>query len=388
MAIVAGVRFKPAGKVYYFDPGGLELPVNTGVIVETARGLEYGTVVVAPRDVPDDEVVQPLKQVIRCATAEDEQRLEQINERNRQMMEIARERIAAHGLAMHLVEVESTFDGSKIIFQFTAEQRIDFRELVRDLASRFRARIELRQIGVRDEAKLLGGIGMCGRELCCSTWMTEFMPVSIRMAKDQNLSLNPAKISGVCGRLLCCLRFELDPDARGKTREQLAAEPSEQELELAHALQEDMLAVAESASAGELVETLTAVSMPVRRVRTRPPKPAAPAAADGEPKQRTRTRPRRPQPARQEKAAQAEASEQAPPRSEREGRPRRRQHGRGSRGRGQQAQEAPNASAPPSGQAAAKPQRTHRRRRPRRPGGSPPSGSPGGKPHGPGGSGT
>lgn len=194
---------------------------------------------------------------------------------------------------MHLVEVESTFDASKLIFQFTAEHRVDFRELVRDLAGRFRTRIELRQIGVRDEAKLLGGIGMCGRELCCSTWMTEFMPVSIRMAKDQNLSLNPAKISGVCGRLLCCLRFELDPDAKGKSHQQLAAEPSLADLELVQALQEDMLAAVESAPTRD--ETFAAVSMP-RPVRA--PQPAQPL------QQPPQTRPKPPQSAQPAEAAE------------------------------------------------------------------------------------
>lgn len=384
MAIVAGIRFKPAGKVYYFDPGGLDLPVHTGVIVETARGLEYGTVVVEPREVADEDVVQPLKQVIRSATPEDLQRLEDLAKRNEQLMQIARERIAAHGLAMHLVEVESTFDGSKLIFQFTAEQRIDFRELVRDLASRFRARIELRQIGVRDEAKLLGGIGMCGRELCCSTWMTEFMPVSIRMAKDQNLSLNPAKISGVCGRLLCCLRFELDPGARGKTREQLAAEPSEQELELAHALQEDMLAAAESAPTGEPVAPapLTAVSMPTRRERPRRAQPPAKSEQAGERSQKARAGPRPPQRAKPEESPSGGAANATPAREEKQGRSRRRRRSR----RPQSAQGA-TASSAPSEATAPKPTRSPRRRRSRRPGGPGRSGESGG-PAGAGGPGS
>lgn len=375
MAIVAGVRFKPAGKVYYFDPGELDLPVNTGVIVETARGIEYGTVVVEPREVPDDEVVQPLKQVIRSATAEDHERLLQLEERNREAMQIARERISAHGLAMHLVEVETTFDGSKMIFQFTAEQRIDFRELVRDLAGRFRTRIELRQIGVRDEAKLLGGIGMCGRELCCSTWMTEFMPVSIRMAKDQNLSLNPAKISGVCGRLLCCLRFELDPDARGKTREQLAAEPSLQELELAQALQEDMLAAVESAPTDELDLPLQAITMPSRREAPRRSRPRTGNGADGGEK-RAASGLRPPQPA--QPTADDPSAVAGPDRTQPSGTgsgqsgSRRRRRGRGSRGNGPSAAAAAASQSGSDGPASPAPApnaRPRHRRRPRRRGG-------------------
>ncbi|BAD42237.1 putative signal peptidase II [Symbiobacterium thermophilum IAM 14863] len=208
MVCVVGVRFKLAGKVYYFDPG--ELPVAQGdrVIVETVRGVEYGEVVVGPKMVPEDEVVQPLKKVIRIGNDRDAQIAEANKRKEKDAFAIALQKIEAHNLDMYLVDVEYTFDGSKIIFYFTAEGRVDFRELVRDLASVFRTRIEMRQIGVRDEAKLLGGIGPCGRVLCCTSFLGEFAPVSIRMAKDQNLSLNPSKISGLCGRLMCCLRFE------------------------------------------------------------------------------------------------------------------------------------------------------------------------------------
>nr|WP_156801982.1 stage 0 sporulation family protein [Desulfurispora thermophila] len=205
---VVGVRFKKAGKIYYFAPGEIELQVGDGVIVETARGVEYGEVVVGPRQVPEAEIVAPLKTVLRKATDEDRQQLALSREKEAQAYQIALEKIAAHGLPMKLVGVEQTFDGNKIIFYFTADGRIDFRELVKDLAAVFRTRIELRQIGVRDEAKMMGGLGCCGRELCCATWLADFESVSIRMAKDQNLSLNPGKISGICGRLMCCLKYE------------------------------------------------------------------------------------------------------------------------------------------------------------------------------------
>lgn len=205
---MVGVRFKKAGKTYYFDPGDLELNRGDNVIVETARGVEFGEVVMSPREVPDEEVVSPLKPVMRVATDEDRQQVKVNKAKEKEAMKICLEKIASHGLPMKLVDVEYTFDNSKIIFYFTAEGRVDFRELVRDLASVFRTRIELRQIGVRDEAKLLGGLGPCGRPCCCSSFLGEFQPVSIRMAKEQNLSLNPSKISGLCGRLMCCLKFE------------------------------------------------------------------------------------------------------------------------------------------------------------------------------------
>ena len=208
MQTVVGVRFKRAGKIYYFSPGNLGIEQNDGVIVEPARGLEYGVAVVGPRDVPDSDVVLPLKVVQRKATEEDKEKLADNSRREKEAFDICEKKIAAHGLQMKLVDVEYTFDVNKIIFYFTADGRIDFRELVKDLASVSRTRIELRQIGVRDEAKLRGGIGCCGRPLCCATFLGEFEPVSIRMAKEQNLSLNPTKISGICGRLMCCLKYE------------------------------------------------------------------------------------------------------------------------------------------------------------------------------------
>ena len=208
MVKVVGVRFRSAGKLYYFDPAECDMKVGTHVIVETARGVEYGTVMIAPREVADDKVVQPLKSVIRVATKEDEKQERRNKEKEKDAFKICLEKIAKHKLEMKLVEAEYTFDNNKLLFYFTADGRIDFRELVKDLASVFRTRIELRQIGVRDETKILGGIGICGRELCCKSYLSEFAPVSIKMAKEQNLSLNPTKISGVCGRLMCCLKNE------------------------------------------------------------------------------------------------------------------------------------------------------------------------------------
>ncbi|HHV64980.1 MAG TPA: stage 0 sporulation family protein [Peptococcaceae bacterium] len=208
MVKVVGIRFKKAGKIYYFLPGNQDLKVGDNVIVETARGMEFGKVVLPLREVPDEEIVAPLKEVLRKATPEDEEQ-DRINaKKEKDAFQICLTKIAAHNLPMKLIDVEYTFDGNKIIFSFTAEGRVDFRELVKDLAAVFRTRIELRQIGVRDEAKMLGGLGSCGRELCCVTFLGEFEPVSIRMAKDQNLSLNPTKISGICGRLMCCLKYE------------------------------------------------------------------------------------------------------------------------------------------------------------------------------------
>jgi len=205
---VVGVRFKHAGKIYYFSPGNLRLAALDKVIVETARGIEFGELVIPVREVKDEDVVMPLKQVMRKATPEDEKAVEQNKKKEKEAYQLCLKKIMEHELPMKLVDVEYTFDGSKIIFSFTAEGRVDFRELVKDLASVFRTRIELRQIGVRDEAKMLGGIGSCGRILCCSTFLGDFEPVSIRMAKDQKLSLNPTKISGICGRLMCCLKYE------------------------------------------------------------------------------------------------------------------------------------------------------------------------------------
>ena len=200
--IVVGIRFKPAGKIYYFDPTGIPLDLEDGVIVETARGMEYGSVVIAPRSVDSAEVVQPLKPIIRKATAKDLRQVERNKEREKKAFGICQEKIAKHKLPMKLIDVDYTFDMGKIIFFFTADGRIDFRELVRDLAAVFRTRIELRQIGLRDEAKMVGGIGCCGRPLCCATFLGDFKPVSIRMAKSQGMSLNPTKISGICGRLM------------------------------------------------------------------------------------------------------------------------------------------------------------------------------------------
>ena len=205
MTKVIGVRFRTAGKIYFFAPGKFEIKRGDHVIVETARGIEYGRVVSGPKDVKDEEVVQPLKSVIRIATEQDRKTVEKNHQKEKDAFKICQEKIRKHGLEMKLIDVEYTFDNNKILFYFTADGRIDFRELVKDLAAVFRTRIELRQIGVRDETKIRGGIGICGRPLCCSTYLTEFAAVSIKMAKEQNLSLNPTKISGVCGRLMCCL---------------------------------------------------------------------------------------------------------------------------------------------------------------------------------------
>jgi len=208
LPIVVGVRFKRAGKIYYFDPAGLELKRQEAVVVETARGLELGEVATTNREVSEEGIVSPLKRVVRKATASDLQQSQRNQVREKDALDVCRRKVQEHGLDMHLVDAEYSFDASKIVFCFTADGRVDFRELVKDLASAFRMRIELRQIGVRDEAKFLGGLGTCGRELCCCSFLDEFEPVSIRMAKDQHLSLNPSKISGVCGRLMCCLRYE------------------------------------------------------------------------------------------------------------------------------------------------------------------------------------
>ena len=207
---VIGVRFRTAGKVYFFDPGQWEVRHGCHVIVETARGVEYGTVVGLPMDVKASKVTQPLKEVIRVATLEDNETERRNRAKEKEAYRICQEKILAHGLDMKLINAEYTFDNSKVLFYFTADGRVDFRDLVKDLASVFRTRIELRQIGVRDETKILGGYGICGRPLCCHTWMSDFIPVSIKMAKEQNLSLNPGKISGVCGRLMCCLKNEAD----------------------------------------------------------------------------------------------------------------------------------------------------------------------------------
>lgn len=208
MIKVIGVRFRKAGKVYYFDPSEFDINVGDHVIVETARGVEFGEVVIGLKEITEEEVVQPLKKVIRIATLEDKQREEKNKQKEKEAFDICLEKIKKHNLEMKLIDCEYTFDNNKLLFYFTADGRIDFRELVKDLAAVFKTRIELRQIGVRDETKMVGSIGICGRALCCSTHLSEFHPVSIKMAKEQNLSLNPTKISGVCGRLMCCLKYE------------------------------------------------------------------------------------------------------------------------------------------------------------------------------------
>ncbi|QUH25110.1 PSP1 domain-containing protein [Serpentinicella alkaliphila] len=210
MVTVVGIRFKKAGKIYYFDPHEIDIKKSDFVIVETIRGVEFGEVVVGPKDVPEEDIVAPLKKVIRVATEEDKVRNQENKEKEKDAFNICLEKVIKHGLDMKLTDVEYTFDNNKIIFYFTADGRVDFRELVKDLAAIFKTRIELRQIGVRDESKMLGGIGPCGRPLCCSTWLGDFEPVSIKMAKEQNLSLNPLKISGICSRLFCCLKYEHD----------------------------------------------------------------------------------------------------------------------------------------------------------------------------------
>lgn len=208
MTKIVGVRFRTAGKIYYFDPKNMMIKRGEHVIVETARGIEYGRVVTGTRDVPEDTVIQPLKPVLRVATPEDDEKVRRNRIREKDAYAICQEKIRKHKLEMKLIDAEYTFDNNKVLFYFTADGRIDFRELVKDLASVFKTRIELRQIGVRDETKILGGVGSCGRPLCCHSYLSEFAPVSIKMAKEQNLSLNPTKISGVCGRLMCCLKNE------------------------------------------------------------------------------------------------------------------------------------------------------------------------------------
>ena len=210
MINIVGVRFKNAGKIYYFDPVDFEIEEDMDVVVETARGLEYGTIVVGKKEIDEESLVSPLKPIIRIATEEDTKIYKENKEKAKETFELCLEKIKEHNLTMYLIDCEYTFDRNKLIFYFTAEGRIDFRELVKDLAAIFKKRIELRQIGVRDEAKSIGGLGPCGRSLCCSSWLGDFQPVSIKMAKDQSLSLNPTKISGICGRLFCCLKYEHD----------------------------------------------------------------------------------------------------------------------------------------------------------------------------------
>ncbi|MDR1754250.1 MAG: stage 0 sporulation family protein [Eubacterium sp.] len=210
MIEVIGVRFKEVGKIYYFSPKGETLDAGAGVIVETSRGVEFGEVVIGNRQVEEKEIVQPLKNIMRVADKNDESVLEKNKQKEKEIYQLFSKKITEHGLEMKPIDIEYTFDGSKILFYFTAESRVDFRDLVKDLASVYRTRIELRQIGVRDEAKMLGGLGICGRKFCCANFLGEFQPVSIKMAKEQSLSLNPTKISGTCGRLMCCLKYEQD----------------------------------------------------------------------------------------------------------------------------------------------------------------------------------
>ena len=210
MINIVGVRFKKAGKIYYFDPVDFQIEEDMDVVVETARGLEYGTVVVGKKEIDEESLISPLKPIIRIATEEDTKIYNENKEKAKETFELCLQKIKEHELTMYLIDCEYTFDRNKLIFYFTAEGRIDFRELVKDLAAIFKTRIELRQIGVRDEAKSIGGLGPCGRNLCCSSWLGDFQPVSIKMAKDQSLSLNPTKISGICGRLFCCLKYEHD----------------------------------------------------------------------------------------------------------------------------------------------------------------------------------
>lgn len=208
MVTVVGIRFKKAGKIYYFDPSDLNIKKDDNVIVETARGIEFGECVIGPKQIKEDDVIAPLKSVLRKATETDEKAYEENKKKEVEAFQVCAEKIEKHGLVMKLIDVEYTFDNNKVIFYFTADGRVDFRELVKDLATIFKTRIELRQIGVRDEAKMVGGLGPCGRPLCCSTFLGDFASVSIKMAKEQNLSLNPTKISGLCGRLMCCLNYE------------------------------------------------------------------------------------------------------------------------------------------------------------------------------------
>lgn len=234
MAWVAGIRFKPVGKIYYFECKKIDLQAGDAVIVESIRGVECGSVAIGKREMSEKDLVLPLKSVVRKATEADIRNFQKNKQREQEAMEICRQKVKEHRLPMRLIDIEYTFDMSKVIFYFTAEGRVDFRELVKDLAAIFRNRIELRQIGVRDEAKILGGLGTCGRVLCCHCFLGEFEPVSIRMAKEQNLSLNPTKISGICGRLMCCLKYESEiyDSAKGDGEEQHGRESAGVEIDL------------------------------------------------------------------------------------------------------------------------------------------------------------
>jgi cell fate regulator YaaT (PSP1 superfamily) len=336
MVRVVGVRFKKAGKVYYFDPAEFPVAAGARVVVETARGVEYGEVAVGPKDVEEEQVVQPLKKVLRIGNEKDAIVAAENKRKENEAFGIAQKKIEGHTLDMNLVDVEYTFDGSKIIFYFTAEGRIDFRELVRDLAGVFRTRIEMRQIGVRDEAKLLGGIGPCGRILCCTSFLGDFAPVSIRMAKDQNLSLNPSKISGLCGRLMCCLRYEQETYEAAKKDPTLApgyvppvlleeTVPELSELEDRPAPAIGVRRDTESGMGARIAQAVGLTERPVRR-EERPPverreRPERTERPQGLPPRERTERPERPRP-----EGQAQGQGQRPPRSEGQP-PRERQQG-------------------------------------------------------------
>lgn len=385
MPRVAGIRFKAAGKIYYFDPMELELALGDGAVVETARGLELGTVATAPKEVPEEQVKAPLKKVVRKATAEDLARKEENEQKTKRAFQVGLQKIAAHGLPMKLVDVECTLDGAKITFYFTAESRVDFRDLVKDLASSFRTRIELRQIGVRDEAKLLGGLGSCGRQLCCQAFLGDFVPVSIKMAKEQNLSLNPSKISGICGRLMCCLNFESEAYREAKraaaNRQEASAAPPEStpaaaQPAAAAAVEPDRTLAPrtdEPARAGEATgEAGRSGAAKRRRRRKRPTEREAGA-------ERVENAPERPPVERQPGKGQSQARPQGGARGPASGR------SQGTPPREAGAANAPNGEGRTEGQEA-RDGAGHRRRRPRRrktngeaPGGegARPEGSPG-----------
>ena len=415
MAIVIGVRFKKPGKVYYFDPCGLDVKADDPVVVETVRGVEMGECARAPYEVPDEEIVPPLRKVVRIATDEDISQVEQNRENERRAYDICQEKIAQHKLEMKLVDVEYAFDCSKIIFYFTANGRVDFRMLVKDLAAVFKTRIELRQIGVRDEAKMLGGLGPCGRPICCGTFLGDFQPVSIKMAKEQNLSLNPTKISGLCGRLMCCLKYEQDnyeearkrmprvgkdvitPDGRGhvidinvlretvrvrfqdgdnvEVKEYSAADvqrlgAAEQERKPAQSAEmpedDDLPADAEltggeEETIGEELRALEAVEEGETPAQPRPQRPARAAQQDGRQQITGRRTQRRPQ----GEKPQQEGEKRRPPRGEGNRRPccqqRRQQQGEGAKNAAnpqpqQNAQQGENSQKPNN--------RPPRRRRP------------------------
>ena len=415
MATVIGVRFKKPGKVYYFDPCGLDVKMDDPVVVETVRGVEMGECARAPYEVPDEDIVPPLRKVVRIATDEDISQVEQNRENERRAYDICQEKIAQHKLEMKLVDVEYAFDCSKIIFYFTANGRVDFRMLVKDLAAVFKTRIELRQIGVRDEAKMLGGLGPCGRPICCGTFLGDFQPVSIKMAKEQNLSLNPTKISGLCGRLMCCLKYEQDnyeearkrmprvgkdvitPDGRGhvidinvlretvrvrfqdgdnvEVKEYSAADvqrlgAAEQERKPAQSAEmpedDDLPADAEltggeEETIGEELRALEAVEEGETPAQPRPQRPARAAQQDGRQQITGRRTQRRPQ----GEKPQQEGEKRRPPRGEGNRRPccqqRRQQQGEGAKNAAnpqpqQNAQQGENSQKPNN--------RPPRRRRP------------------------